>query len=194
MRLVRPALVLLIGLSLLLGLAYPLVLTGLGQLLFPNQANGSLIPGSGSALIGQNFWGSRRYFWGRPSSAQPPYNPLASGPSNLAVTNPAWLKEVQLRIRELRQANPEAKGPIPMDLVTGSGSGLDPDITLAAALYQVPRVAQAWGLPQAQVRALVYAHLLPRQLGFLGEPRIDVLELNLALRALARKERGDRGP
>ena len=184
MRHLRPALFLLLCLTLLTGLLFPLAVTGLAQLLFPYHANGSLleIDGrvAGSALIGQPFAGDR-YFWSRPSATVPPYDAAASGGSNLGPTNPALLARVQADIDRLRRADPgEPVGP-PIDLVTTSGSGLDPDISPAAAEYQVDRVAKARGLASERVRGMVAEHTAGRTLGVLGEPRVNVLELNLAL-------------
>ena len=183
--LIRPALMLLLIFTVLTGLVYPLVVTGAAQLLFPRQANGSLIVVDGktvgSALIGQQFT-DPKYFWGRLSATSPyPYNAGASSGSNLGPTNPALLDEVNARIAALKAADPRNSLPIPVDLVTSSGSGLDPDISVAAALYQLPRVARLRGLSQAAVRALVDKYTHGRTLGFLGEPRVNVLELNLAL-------------
>jgi len=184
----KPTVVLFILLSVLLGLVYPLVVTGVAQLAFPSQANGSLlyVQGrlAGSKLIGQPF-DAPRYFWGRLSATTPfPYNAASSSGSNLGPTNPALVAEVQGRINDLRRADPGATLPFPADLVTSSGSGLDPDISIAAALYQVPRVARARGLSEQAVRSLVQQHIRGRQLWILGEPRVNVLELNLALDAL----------
>jgi potassium-transporting ATPase KdpC subunit len=185
--LLRPAVVLLAIMTLITGVAYPLLVTGLAQLLFRDQAGGSLILKDGkpvgSRLIGQAF-SSPKYFWGRPSATSPqPYNGLASGGSNLGPLNPALTDAVKSRIAELRAADPGNQAPVPVDLVTASGSGLDPEISLAAARYQAGRVARARGLPQAQVQKLIAAHAHDRLLGFLGEPRVNVLELNLALDA-----------
>ncbi len=185
--LVRPALSLFLALSVVTGVLYPLAVTGVGQAIFPRQAAGSLIARGGrvigSSLIGQNF-DAPKYFWGRPSATSPqPYNGLASGGSNLGPENPALIDAVKARIAALRQADPGNELPIPVDLVTASASGLDPDISPAAARYQVARVARARGLSTAQVRALVDAHTLGRQWGVFGEPRVNVLELNLALDA-----------
>lgn len=182
---VRPALVILALLTLITGVIYPLAMTGLAQLLFPRQANGSLIERDGkvlgSALIGQPFT-DPKYFWGRPSATDPfPYNAAASSGSNLGPTNPALEKAVQARIEALLAANPGNTLPIPVDLVTASGSGLDPHISVAAAQYQVSRVARQRGLSEAQLLTLVEEHTSGRQLGFLGEPRVHVLNLNLAL-------------
>ena len=187
----KPALVLLALFTLITGVIYPLVVTGLAQLVFPSQANGSLIIQNGkivgSELIGQQF-DDPRYFWGRLSATSPfPYNAFyaqtstASSGSNYGPLNPALIQEVQGRIAALKAADPGNTAPIPVDLVTASGSGLDPDISLAAAYYQVHRVAQARGLADSEVRALVDQYARGRQFGFLGEPRLNVLELNLAL-------------
>jgi K+-transporting ATPase ATPase C chain len=181
----RPALVALLLFTLLTGLVYPLLVTGIAQLAFPRQANGSLIvqngKTAGSSLIGQPF-SAPKYFWGRLSATSPyPYNAAASSGSNLGPTNPALLSEVKARIAALKAADPGNTLPIPVDLVTSSGSGLDPDISIDAALYQVPRVARARGLSVSTVQALVNQYTQGRQLGFLGEPRVNVLELNLAL-------------
>jgi potassium-transporting ATPase KdpC subunit len=181
----RPALMSLLIFTLLTGLIYPLTVTGLAQLVFPRQANGSVILQNGlpvgSSLIGQSF-DDPKYFWGRPSAtASFPYNAAASGGSNLGPTNPALLNAVRARIAALHAADPGNTQPVPVDLVTASASGLDPDISLAAALYQVPRVAKARGLSEAEVRALVEESAQGRQFGFLGEPRLNVLALNLAL-------------
>jgi K+-transporting ATPase ATPase C chain len=183
----RPALMSLILLTLVTGVAYPLVVTGIAQVIFPYQANGSLIVKDGkvvgSALIGQLF-DDPKYFWGRPSATSPyGYNAGASSGSNLSPTNPALISAVQGRVDALRAADPDNKAPVPVDLVTASGSGLDPHISPAAALYQVPRVARARKLTPEAVRALLDQHTEGRQLGFLGEPRVNVLTLNLALDA-----------
>ena len=185
----RPALVLLGLLTLLTGLVYPLVITGIAQLVFPAQANGSLVLRSGravgSALIGQSF-SDPANFWGRPSATAPqPYNGLASGGSNLGPLNPVLLDAVKARIAALRAADPDNHAPIPVDLVTASASGLDPEISLAAALYQVPRVARMRGWTVARVRAVVMRNAAWPLLGFLGEPRANVLALNLDLADLA---------
>ncbi len=185
---IRPALLILLVFTVLTGLIYPLVLTGLAQLFFPSQANGSLIikngQAVGSALIGQPF-SAPDYFWGRPSATSPfPYNAAASSGSNLGPGNPALLEAVQARIAALKAADPGNTLPIPVDLVTASASGLDPDISVAAALYQLPRVARLRGLSESALLTLVNQYTQPRQLGFLGEPRVNVLQLNLALDAL----------
>jgi K+-transporting ATPase ATPase C chain len=181
----RPALTILFIFAVLTGLFYPLAVTGIAQLLFPRQANGSLIVVNGkiagSTLIGQPF-DDPKYFWGRLSATEPyPYNASASSGSNLGPANPALLDEVRARIAALKAADPTNTQPIPVDLVTSSGSGLDPDISVAAALYQLPRVARLRGLSELAVRALVNQYTRGRALGFLGEPRVNVLELNLAL-------------
>jgi K+-transporting ATPase ATPase C chain len=183
----RPALMSLLLLTLITGIAYPLLVTGIAQVVFPYQANGSLIVKDGkvvgSALIGQVF-DEPKYFWGRPSATSP-YgdNAGASSGSNLSPTNPALISAVQGRVDALRAADPDNKAPVPVDLVTASGSGLDPHISPAAALYQVPRVARARKLAPEAVRALVDQHTEGRRFGFLGEPRVNVLALNLALDA-----------
>lgn len=181
----RSAAVLLALLSVLCGLAYPVLVTGVATLLFPRQAAGSLIEKEGrvigSELVGQAF-ASPRYFWGRPSATLPvPYNAAASAGSNLGPSSLALGEAVRTRIAALRAADPTLAGPVPVDLVTASGSGLDPHVSPAAALVQVPRVAAARRLPEAVVRDLVLRHIEERQLGVLGEPRVNVLRLNLAL-------------
>ncbi len=181
----RPALMSLIIFTVVTGIAYPLLVTGIAQAVFPYQANGSLIVKDGkvvgSALIGQVF-DEPKYFWGRPSATSPfGYNAASSSGSNLSPTNPDLIKAVQGRVDALRAADPENKAPVPVDLVTASGSGLDPHISPAAALYQVSRVARERKLSPDAVRALVEKHTEGRTLGFLGEPRVNVLALNLAL-------------
>jgi K+-transporting ATPase ATPase C chain len=181
----RPALVSLVLLTVITGVIYPLVVTGIAKVAFPWQADGSLIVKDGkivgSALIGQPF-DDPKYFWGRPSATSPhPYNAAASSGSNQGPTNPALTKAVQERVDALRSADPGNSAPVPVDLVTASASGLDPHVSPAAALYQVRRVAKARNLDEAKVRDLVSQHTEGRQLGFLGEPRVNVLALNLAL-------------
>src|SRR5689334_15454258 len=181
----RPALILLVVLTVVTGVIYPVIVTVIAQVVFPHQANGSLIVKDGkvvgSALIGQPF-DDPKYFWGRPSATSPfPYNAASSSGSNLSPTNPALVKSVQERVDALRAADPGNTAPVPVDLVTASGSGLDPHISPAAALYQVSRVAKARKRDPAVVRDLVERHTEGRQLGFLGEPRVNVLALNLAL-------------
>ena len=186
----RPALALFVLLSAVTGLVYPFAVTGVAQLLLPWQANGSLVMRDGqpvgSALIGQSFT-DPGHFWGRPSATAPqPYNAAASTGSNLGPLNPALVDAVKARIAALQAADPGNAAPVPVDLVTASGSGLDPDISLAAAAYQAPRVARVRGLPLAQVEALIERHAARPRLGVLGEPRVNVLALNLALDADAR--------
>jgi potassium-transporting ATPase KdpC subunit len=183
--LLRPALVLLALLTIITGFIYPLVVTAIAQGLFANKANGSLIVEGGrtlgSQLIGQSF-SDPRDFWGRPSASTPqPYNGTASGGSNLGPLNPDLLDAVKARVAALRAADPGNHDPVPVDLVTTSGSGLDPDISVAAANYQAARVARARGLSVDNVRALIDAHAQRRAFGLFGEPRVNVLELNLAL-------------
>lgn len=183
----RPAVVTLILLSVVTGLAYPAIVTGIAQVVFPRQANGSLIVKDGkpvgSALIGQPF-DDPKYFWGRLSATGPfPYNAAASSGSNLGPLNPALVDNAKARIEALLQADPENRAPIPVDLVTASGSGLDPHISPAAARWQVGRVARTRGLDRQTVEGLVARHTRGRQLGFLGESTVSVLALNLALDA-----------
>ena len=190
----RPAFLMLLILTVITGVIYPLVVTGIAQVVFPHQANGSLIDIDGktygSELIGQQF-DDPKYFWGRLSATGDfPYNAFnaetltGSSGSNYGPLNPALMDAVQARIDALQTADPGNRLPIPVDLVTASGSGLDPDISVAAALYQVHRVAQARGLSETQVKSLVDKYTQGRQFGFLGEPRVKVLELNLALDGL----------
>ena len=181
----RPAIVSLVIFTILTGVLYPLVITGIAQGFFPHQANGSLIiqngQVAGSELIGQSF-DDPRYFWGRLSATSPyPYNGAASAGSNLGPTNPALIDEVKARIAALKTADPTNNSPIPVDLVTSSGSGLDPNISVAAAQYQVQRVAKARGLSVEVIQAMADSFTQGRQFGVLGEPRVNVLELNLAL-------------
>jgi potassium-transporting ATPase KdpC subunit len=181
----RPAIVSFLVLSAITGIAYPLAVTAVAQVAFPAQANGSLILQDGkpvgSGLIGQPF-DDPKYFWGRLSATAPfSYNAAASSGSNLGPTNPALIDEVKARVDALHQADPGNAAPIPVDLITSSGSGLDPDISPAAAEYQIARVAKTRGLDPARVRDLVTQHTEGRTFGILGEPRVNVLELNLAL-------------
>ena len=182
---IRPAILLLILFTILTGLVYPAVVTGIAQLAMPGKANGSLIESGskpiGSELIGQPF-SDPRHFWSRPSATSPyPYNASSSSGSNQGPTNPALIDAVKDRVKALRDADPGNSAPVPVDLVTTSGSGLDPHISPAAAEYQVSRVAKARGLAADRVRALVARYTGGRQLGFLGEPVVNVLQLNLAL-------------
>jgi potassium-transporting ATPase KdpC subunit len=183
-RLIRPAVSLLIVMTLLLGIVYPLVITGLSKA-FSSEAAGSLIYKDGkligSSLIGQSF-SDPKYFWGRPSATSPqPYNGVASSGSNLGPLNPALLDAVKANAKALHDADPENRLPIPADLVTASASGLDPEISIAAAYYQANRVARARNLPIARVEDLIRAHEQARLFGFIGERRVNVLALNLAL-------------
>ncbi|WP_085315357.1 potassium-transporting ATPase subunit KdpC [Derxia lacustris] len=188
LALLRPALLLFLVLTLVTGLAYPLLVTGIAQVAFPAEANGSLVERDGrvvgSRLIGQGF-ADAGHFFSRPSATAPDaYNASASGGSNLGPSNPALGEAVKARADALRAADPGNTAPISVDLVTASASGLDPHISRAAADWQAARVARARGLPEAQVRALVEAHTEHRLAGWLGEERVNVLELNLALDAL----------
>jgi K+-transporting ATPase ATPase C chain len=183
----RPAITLFVALSVLTGLAYPLVVTGIAQVAFPDAANGSLILRDGkpvgSALIGQSF-SDPKHFWSRPSATAPmPYNAANSSGSNLGPSSPALADAVKARIETLRAADPGNTAPVPADLVTTSASGLDPHISRAAADYQAARVARVRGVPEERVRALVEQHTEQPLLGFIGEPRVHVLRLNLALDA-----------
>jgi K+-transporting ATPase ATPase C chain len=180
-----PSLRMLVVLTVLTGVAYPLVTWGIAQLAFPGAANGSLIERNGkivgSALIGQPF-DEPKYFWSRPSATSPqPYNGAASSGSNQGPTNPALADTVKDRIKALREADPDNAAAVPVDLVTASASGLDPEISIAAAEYQLARVAKARGLPVDAVRGLVSANTVGRTFGVLGEPRVNVVNLNLAL-------------
>lgn len=197
---IRPAIVMIIGLSLITGLAYPLGMTGIAQLVFPSQANGSLVERGGqvigSSLIGQNFT-SETYFHGRPSatsapdpadsskSVSAPYNAANSSGANAGPTSKALVERVAADVEALKAENPSS--PVPVDLVTTSASGLDPDISPAAALFQVPRVAKARGLAPERAAALVSEHTQGRWLGLIGEARVNVLSLNLALDAIGAK-------
>lgn len=180
----RAAIFMLLLLTLITGVAYPLLVTAIAQVAFPQLANGSLIVRDGkvvgSELIGQSF-DHPKYFWSRPSATSPAYNGAASTGSNYGPTNPAQLDAVKSRVEAIRQAHPDHAVPVPVELVTASASGLDPHISPAAAEYQISRVAKARGLPEAKVRELVAAHTDGRTIGLLGEPRVNVLKLNLAL-------------
>ncbi|MBE7939686.1 potassium-transporting ATPase subunit KdpC [Ramlibacter aquaticus] len=186
---IRPLVLLFAVLALVTGVLYPLVVTGAAQALFPRESHGSLIAGKdgrviGSELIGQSF-SDPKHFWSRPSATSPqPYNGGSSGGSNLGPANPALADAVKGRVEALRAADPGNTAPVPIDLVTASGSGLDPHISVAAANYQVRRVARARGLPPARVQAIVDANTEGLLMGFLGEPRVNVLRLNLALDAM----------
>lgn len=186
---IRPALVLLLAFTVITGFVYPLVVAGIARAAFPQQSEGSLIVRDGRAvgsrLIGQSFE-SPRYFWGRLSAtAAFPYDASASTGSNLGPSNPALVAAACARVQALRAADPANPGPHPVDLVTASASGLDPDISPAAALVQIARVARARGLAEGDVRTLVLGHVQPRTFGILGEPRVTVLTLNLALDSLS---------
>lgn len=185
----RPALVLVTGMTLITGVLYPAAVTGLATLAFPRQATGSLVQRDGhvlgSALVGQAFTG-RGYFWGRPSATTPANNASSSSGSNLGPLNPALVEAVRERVDALRAADPGNEAPVPIDLVTASASGLDPHLSPAAARYQASRVARARGLDPATVRALVESRIEGRTLGVLGEPRVNVLLLNIALDSLSR--------
>jgi K+-transporting ATPase ATPase C chain len=185
MKIIRPAIVSLFVFTVITGIIYPLGVTGISQLLFPVQTNGSIIvkngKPAGSVLIGQPF-DDPKYFWGRLSATSPfPYNSASSSGSNRAQTNPDLIKQAQERISILREADPQTTAPVPADLATASGSGLDPHISLAAAEYQIKRVVKARGMNEAKVRTLVTNYTEGRQLGIFGEPRVNVLKLNLAI-------------
>jgi K+-transporting ATPase ATPase C chain len=187
-RYIRPAGSLIVAMTLLLGVIYPMVITGVGSVLFPSQASGSLIYSGktllGSRLIGQKF-SDPKYFWGRPSATSPqPYNGLASGGSNFGPLNPALLDAVKANVKQLHDADPGNAKAIPIDLVTASGSGLDPDISVAAAEYQASRVAEARHVPLSSVQSLIARHQTGPFVGIIGEPTVNVLELNLALDSL----------
>jgi len=189
--LLRPALSLLALLTVVTGLMYPMLINGLANMAFTGSAGGAIIERDGkpvgSALIGQNFT-SPGYFWGRPSATAPqPNNAMASAGSNLGPSNPALVDAVKARVEALKEADPEIKAPIPADLVLSSASGLDPDISVDAALFQVRRVARARDIPEEKVTALVQSLKLDRQWGLFGEPRVNVLALNLALDAMTGK-------
>src|SRR5689334_2956327 len=185
--LLRQTLLVFLSLTIITGVAYPLLMTVAAQAVFPYRANGSLIQRDGkllgSELIGQQF-DDPRYFWGRPSATSPAYNAAASSGSNLGPTNPAQLDAVRARVDAIKKAAPAATAPVPVELVTASGSGLDPHIGPAAAEFQIERIAKARNLSPQSIRELVAVHTERRQLGLLGEPRINVLQLNLALDAL----------
>ena len=197
-REIRPAIVVLVALTLITGLAYPLAMTGIAKVILPHQAEGSLIERDGkvigSMLIGQDFT-SDKYFHGRPSATvapdpndstktvPAPYNAANSGGSNLGPSNKALVDRVQSQIDALKKEN--ASAPVPIDLVTTSGSGLDPDVSPEGAYFEVPRIAKARNLPEAKVRQLVSEHIQERFLGILGEPRVNVLQLNIALDSLS---------
>ena len=190
----KPAIILFVLLTVVTGIVYPLVVFGIALAAFPQQANGSLIVRDGkpigSRLIGQYF-DDPKYFWGRPSATSPaPYDAEASGGSNLGPDNPALVAAVKQRLAALRTAHPEANGPVPGELVMASASGLDPDISPHAAYWQAPRIAKAHGAPLEQVKALIASHTQGPSLGLFGEPRVNVLALNMALDA-ARPARGD---
>jgi len=186
--LIRPAVVLFLIMTVITGIAYPLVVTAIARVVFPDQAGGSLIlkdgKAVGSRLIGQNF-SDPKYFWSRPSATSPqPYNGVASTGSNLGPLNPALTDGIKKNIDALHAADPTNQAPVPVDLVTASGSGLDPEISVAGANYQAARVARIRGLSAQTVQGLIQSHTQGRWLGVLGEPRVNVLELNLALDAL----------
>ena len=183
---IKPALLSFLVLTIITGIIYPLFITGIAQALFPSQANGSLIYRNGkvvgSSLIGQPF-DDPKYFWGRISATSPQYNASSSSGSNIGPTNPALIDEINGRIKALKAADPQNSNLIPVDLVTSSASGLDPHISLAAAHYQIARIARLRGLSEDTVKAIVKQHTYSRLLGLIGEPVVNVLELNLALDA-----------
>jgi K+-transporting ATPase ATPase C chain len=191
MKIIRPAIVSLFIFTIITGVIYPLGVTGIAQLIFPAQANGSIMVKNGkpvgSALIGQPF-DDPKYFWGRLSATAPfPYNSVSSSGSNLAQSNPAVVEQAKARIEALRKADSEAPANVPADLATASGSGLDPHISPAAAAYQAKRVSGNRGIDEGRVRALISAYTEPRQFWILGEPRVNVLKLNLALDEFQKK-------
>ena len=191
LKMLRQSVIALVALTVITGIIYPLAVTGIARGVFPHKSSGSLIVQNGTAvgssLIGQPF-SDPKYFWSRPSATSPePYNGAASSGSNLGPTNPALLKAIQERVAALRAADPGNTQPVPIDLVTSSASGLDPDISPAAAYYQAGRVARARGLGLTDVEALVARFTEGRQLGILGDPRVNVVELNMALDSLANK-------
>lgn len=184
----RKSFIAMVFLSVLLGLLYPLFVTGVGRLFFEDQVRGSLVQNThgqviGSSLIGQNFQ-DPKYFFSRPSAATPAYNALTSGGSNWSPTNPQLLASLKTRAAWLQKEDPNQTQLIPIDLITASGSGLDPDISVASAYYQAPRIAALRNLPLATVNTLIATHITPRQFGLFGEPRVNVLNLNQALDAL----------
>lgn len=189
---IKTAISLLVLLTILTGLLYPVIITAIGQLLFPWKANGSMLQQNGrtigSELIGQSFT-AMNYFWGRPSATPSfPYNATSSTGSNLGPSNPAFFTIVKKRIEIYKQVDLQNTVPIPIDLVTASGSGLDPEISPAAAFYQIPRIAKARGLSAESIRHLIKSLLQRRTFGFLGEPRVNVLELNMALDRLQNQQ------
>jgi len=184
LRHLAPSVIFMIVTVIFFGLIYPLAMTGLAELIFPSQANGSMVPYHGqtvgSDIVGQ-LWTKPQYFHGQPSAAGNGYDATSTGGTNLGPTSKKLIDATRATIAALKKANPNAAAPVPMDLVTSSASGIDPDISPEAAYYQAPRVAKARGMSVDAVDAVIAAHVLPRQLGFLGEPRVNVMELNLAL-------------